>query len=627
MEAHGNSPKGSRTSRKAEITVTADEARRERDKWLEELRHCQTSTARTVTIRKRPLHISGRNDLLNMASMRLARFVAGGAFDEAETKRNLLDAALASGLGEGEARATLESGWAAGLIEEPVGLSYVEKRTPTTLVPSYSRQPNSWHDKRDPWSLTDSTYDAWCGRTMRGHASRLLAVRDNRDEVTLYVDNGFGIWRRSIGELEALLAATIDDWVLAALRRAVDADRGRIANFYYQGQQRARRERALASAARVLATWSHRGIEPADLTVAHLNTLDSQGRYLGAPNGVIDLDTGELLTGSAARRCLVTRTLPDPYAPGATHPDAERLFAHVPLVERKWLLSAFGYALRGVPSRRIYLLRGETGGGKSTLFKALEAALGEYADAVDQKSLLAPGRFSSNTGPTPENERWTNRRMLFRSEPVTGRLDWVGLKAKSGGDALPFRRLYENYDESHKRYATATLFLAANPETFPAPPLHDEALYERLRVLEYPQVPVEQRDTSLEARFPHDPEARQALAALLVRYAVENPKPPDDVPSVSEAREALLEESLGDSGRWAKSALVPEPDGVVTTAELWRAAIRASGEEDGASRVWGLERKALIALAKRSHNLGNAVQIKVSGHKERGWRGYRLRTR
>lgn len=403
------------------------------------------------------------------------------------------------------------------------------------------------------------------------------------------------------------------------------ATRKRVAAFYHRNQQRSRRELALASATRVVATWRADETLPAALTIAHVNELDADGRYLGAPNGIVDLDSGRLLTGASARRCLCTRTLPNPYHPGAKHRDVDRLFAHVPPDEREWLIGALGYALRGIPSRRIYLLRGPTAGGKSTLFKAVQAALGEHAGAVEQRTLLAPGRHSSNTGPTPENERWTNRRLLFCSEPVTGRLDWVGLKAKSGGDPLPFRRLYANYDE-RQRHVTATLVLAANPETMPAPPLDDEALYERVRVLEYPQVPPGARDLDLEARLPRDPEARQALAALLIRAAVTNPSLPEDVPSVVEARAALLDESLGEAGRWVRSALVPDQGGVVTTAELWSAALKAkaAGEPEDAAKTWGLTRKALLDRVKRIYKLGNAVQIKVSGQNLRSWRGLKL---
>ena len=573
----------------------------------------------------------GRNAALNTSAFKLAGFVAAGHLDGTEVRAALLDAALATGLGEREAVATLDSGFRAGL-EEPRTLD--EVRAPATaeatLVPSTAGAPGStnthpdWHDERDPWGLTDSTYDAWCGRTLRMFGAELLVALDNRDEATLYVDNGYGVWRASIGRLEAMFAKTLETWILRVLAEAEGAILKRAAIFYHQNQRRSRREQALASATRVVATWMADETLPAALTIAHVDELDADGRYLGAPNGIVDLGSGRLLTGAPARRCLCTRTLPDPYYPGAKkHPDVERLFAHVPPDEREWLLGALGYALRGVPSRRIYLLRGPTAGGKSTLFKAIQAALGEHAGAVEQRTLLAPGRHSSNTGPTPENERWTNRRLLFCSEPVTGRLDWVGLKAKSGGDPLPFRRLYENYDE-RRRHVTATLILAANPETMPVPPLDDEALYERVRVLEYPQVPASARDLDLEARLPRDAEARQALAALLIRAAVANPSPPDDVPSVAEARAALLDESLGEAGRWARSALVPDQGGVVTTAALWVAALKAAGEPEDAEKAWGLTRKALLDRVKRIHKLGNVVQIKRHCQNLRGWRGLKI---
>ena len=477
-------------------------------------------------------------------------------------------------------------------------------------------------DPDDPWGVTDATFDAWCGRTLRRHAAKLLAVRDERDEVELLIDNGHGVWRRSLAGLEALLAETMDAWLPEAVKAAGDIGKAKgVAAFAYQGQQRKRRETALQSASRVLATWTAAESLPPELTVARVDEVDADGRYLGTPNGVVDLDTGKLLTGAAARRCLVTRVLPDCYDPEARSPDVDKLLAHLSTAERRWLLEAFGFALRGTPSRRIYVLKGPTGGGKSTLFKAVAASLGEHADAVEQRTLLAPNRGTSNTGPTPENERWTDRRILVCSEPVTGKLDWVGLKAKSGGDALPFRRLYMNYDD-RKRYAMATLFLAANPETLPMPPLRDEALYERVRVLEYPQVP--ERDPGLEGRLPHDPEARQALAALLIRHA-RSPSPPEDVPSVAAARAALLEESLGDAGRWARDLLVAEAEARVTTQEIWDAALEAAEEGLNSDTAWGLNRQRLLDLVKSTHGLGNADRWKDSDNKtRRGWKDWKL---
>jgi hypothetical protein len=56
-----------------------------------------------------------RNDRLNTAALKLGSLVAGGELDEHEVRNALLDAALAAGLSQTEAEATIKSGMNAGL--------------------------------------------------------------------------------------------------------------------------------------------------------------------------------------------------------------------------------------------------------------------------------------------------------------------------------------------------------------------------------------------------------------------------------------------------------------------------------------------------------------------------------
>lgn len=570
----------------------------------------------------------GRNHRLNVAALKAGQLVGAGVLDEAEAHSALLTAARTAGLGESEALATIRSGLEAGK-REPRNLSGVGNggngggSAVGKLVPGRGAPPTRqavWHHPEDPWDLTDYHDDAWQGRMIRLYAERLLAVRDAQDCYRLLVDNGHGVWRESPGQLEGWLTELLWQWFRVALPQVNSP--AAMARWVKQRHTQPARLRALDSTTAVVFAWERRNILPPALTLAREQDLDADPRYLGAPNGVVDLDTGRLLTGEAARRCLVTRTLPDPFDPEASYEGVDKLFGHLEEQDREWLLNALGFALRGTPSRRLYLLVGETAGGKSTLFGALQAALGELADAVDPVTLLAPGRGASNTGPRPESERWVTRRLLVCSEPVTGRLDWVGLKAKSGGDSLPHRLVHQNYGAT--KAVTASLFLACNPASVPMPPLEDAALAERVRVLNYPQVPEGQRDPRLGERLRHLG-ARQALAALLIRHAVANPVPPEDVPSVAAARAALREEAIGEAGAWLQEVVAEgTSEDWLSTEALWRAARKAAGAPDDAPRAWNRTRRELIALAKNLLPLGNAVQYKRSGQRGRGWRGWKL---
>ena len=66
-----------------------------------------------------------------------------------------------------------------------------------------------------------------------------------------------------------------------------------------------------------------RSAAPAGYRQVSIADIDGDTRYLGAPNGVVDLSTGALLTGRGASSILVCRRLPDPYDPDARHADVD----------------------------------------------------------------------------------------------------------------------------------------------------------------------------------------------------------------------------------------------------------------------------------------------------------------
>ena len=59
---------------------------------------------------------------------------------------------------------------------------------------------------------------------------------------------------------------------------------------------------------------------PAGLRSVPAGTIDAEARYLGAPNGIVDLDTGQLLSGTGARRALVSNTIPGRVRTGRQQP-------------------------------------------------------------------------------------------------------------------------------------------------------------------------------------------------------------------------------------------------------------------------------------------------------------------
>lgn len=353
-------------------------------------------------------------------------------------------------------------------------------------------------------------------------------------------------------------------------------------------------------------------------------------RWLGAPNGVIDLHTGRLLPPAEGRRALVTRWLPDPYDPSAEHRDAELLTAHVPTVLAVYVWDSFGFSLLGQPSRRFLVVIGPPGGGKTTIARAVAAALGCYAGPLAEGAIAPTRGGRGANAPTPDMASiMPPRRLALGAEVEKMRPDVARLKAATGGDPLPRRELYQPLSEG---VPTATLVLFGNqaPERLG---LDDQAVVDRARAVPYPGLPEGERDSRLvNAWNGDDPEAvrrRQAVAAKLVRHAANQtpgvpPEPPAEVLAyVDELREA----DIGEVGVWLRDRVRRGSEGdVLAAAEVHRAIGDALGAE-GEGKDWrvdGLSRQQVTVKLRNLHGLGQSKSHTVNGVSVRGWRGWRI---
>ena len=238
----------------------------------------------------------------------------------------------------------------------------------------------------------------------------------------------------------------------------------------------------------------------------------------------------------------MTRSTDVLYSSQARHPAVDRLTAHLSDAHREWLLSALGYALRGYPDRTLYLLVGPPGGGKSTLLTAVRLALGAYADALAEGALTQRNVNSATAGLSPEMEPFTRCRVVIDSDlESSATLSTGRLKKLAGGDEMKWRGLHSGFGDT--RRVTATMFISLNDDQVPSLTM-DSGLYERLRPLPYPAVPVEQHDPGLRAEL-EQPEAREAMLALLVQYAVKSDRPPAISGAVGDLRERLRRDSVG----------------------------------------------------------------------------------
>ena len=176
--------------------------------------------------------------------------------------------------------------------------------------------------------------------------------------------------------------------------------------------------------------------------------LDSNMDLLGCANGAVDLRTGELLAPDQTQ--LITYSTGVEYDQDAICP-----------VFRQTVLDAFfgneemaayfqrviGYIALGQPKESIILIpHGSGNNGKSTIFKAIALALGDYAKTASSETFLVSGGGNGGGGAREDILRLRGARYVYSTEPDEGAELREGLiKAMTGGEAIPARGLYSRH--------------------------------------------------------------------------------------------------------------------------------------------------------------------------------------
>jgi len=463
--------------------------------------------------------------------------------------------------------------------------------------------------------LSAADYEAMI-RCLDAEKERLLAIRQHNGIWALAILEDGGTWRRyQPGALDEALHRSerrYFETLLGSDNKSRDAlmkkTQSRI-----ESSPHTRRTIELGCHASVQMALE-RGIA---LRCCDERDLDADQTVLGAPNGVIDLDSGELLTGPAAADRLVTRRVADPYDRDAQHEVADRLFAHLPEAERAWLLGALGFALRGSPQRRIYLLLGDPGGGKSTLMRGVTEALGEYGGSINREDIQQT-RNTNRHAPRPSLLPFLHARVMAANEVGNIRLDDNLLKMLSGEDSFDARALNQN-----PVYGTAkaTLFLVAND--LPRLNLRDRSMRERLHILPYPTVPPEQRDPETLSAVVQQAPVRQALMAALVRAAQQHRRPPETNSMIEEANRRAAAQMDSGLVAWLDTMVQADPNGRVATRRLWDAALVAA-DNAGGKEAFDLNQSSFSRAVCQHYGLGVPVVLLVDGRQQRAYTGLRL---
>ena len=208
-------------------------------------------------------------------------------------------------------------------------------------------------------------------------------------------------------------------------------------------------------------------------------------------------------------------------------------------------------------------------------------------------------------------------------EPTLGNgqtLNWSVIKDISGSPQGSARRPHGQITDLAY---TATMLWSMN--ALPKLPTDGDggAVERRLRVLPFEKIPEADHVADMKHVFRDDAKARQAFIAALVRASIAHPRPPDDTPTVADARAALHAESIGAVGVWLETHIVADKSGLATlsTPDLWEAVKVAFGDENG--EIEGMTKVKLTLAVRDIHRLPVAKPLSRG---VRGWRDVRLTT-
>lgn len=567
---------------------------------------------------------------------------------------------------------------AAGSLEPPARLGSPPSPAdaPEGAPEAAGRRPLGWYDLSNPWTL-ELGLEGHAYRVLEACGKRLLFARTEPAGrlIPLLASEESGVWRQQASEradgltgigpelmrLSEVVADEYAERIEAAwesgelvFTKAMREAKGEDARKAALEDEEKKKAGAVKDAERLRSTHHARGLllqlgvayldhlalglEPHGAIGCKIDDLDADTRYMGAPNGVIDLDDGRLLGPLEGRKALLTKELPDEFDADAEHPDVERLTDRIPPEVAEYLMRELAYSLRGYPERRIIFeldadavddgSGGGGGSGKTTRSNALQQALGPYASAIGEGA-LKPSRKGNNASPDMRTVM-PPVRIGFAPEVESTSLDAARMKGLSGQDPVAWRDLYQS---TRIGIPSATVWLQGNG--LPLGGFNaagSPALQERIRVVSVPSIPAVERDPLLRRKFGGEFEdgalRRRALVAKLVKLAVgmRGGEPPEQPGAVLDATARLLDADLGDEGRWLKGAVVKGGAGdVLYSSDLWKAAVLYEGGDPAKAKdAFGMTKAKFTRNAREVLGLPRLKQERSGQRKEKGWRGHRL---
>lgn len=229
------------------------------------------------------------------------------------------------------------------------------------------------------------------------------------------------------------------------------------------------------------------------------SNLDKNDWLLNCLNGTIELKTGELR--EHRREDYITLIAPVNYDPNAASEILEKFIDRILPDEelKEFVQVAAGYGITGDTSEeKLFFAYGLAATGKSTLFAAIKATLGDYASQTDFTTFLDQGK---NGAVRNDIARLAGKRFVLTSEVDEGKKMAESLiKQITGNDTITARFLYQ---EAFEFVPKMKIFMAANFR--PRVNANDAAMWRRICQIPFTvHIPKDERNPSIK-KFLSDP--------------------------------------------------------------------------------------------------------------------------
>lgn len=291
------------------------------------------------------------------------------------------------------------------------------------------------------------------------------------------------------------------------------------------------------------------------------DVFDRDPELLNCANGVVNLRTGEIAPHD--RALMITRLAPVDYRPDARSDRFDAFLERVLPDEevRGFVGRAAGYSITGYATEEVlFFPYGDSNTGKSTLLRAVQGVLGDYAATADFEALLEESKAS---GAREQLARLRGRRYVLSVEiKESAKLAENILKWITGQDVVVARHLYGH---SFEFLPAFTLWIASNHR--PRADSEDNAVWRRIHQLPFDVViPESDRDPGLKTELSA---GNPAVLAWAVAGAIEWFRNGLGVPAAVKAATADYRESMNPLRPFFDERCTFAPGVFIGTTELW----------------------------------------------------------